>query len=1111
MLLNVQSVYSLLSSTLRINDYVHEAKKLGYDTLGLADYQVLHGSLEFYQACIANNIKPLIGLKLSIQGYIDQNQSFPFLVYAKSYHGFKNLIVLSKMVTSPKRNDQEIWNYLSEQKLDLVYISLGKHSEIEKLLLKDNFYQAKQLLEIFQQIFGYSNVYLGIKLYPYNDIEGQVQLSFAQDNNIDCVLVQEVNTLRAEDASSLKILEAIRDNEQVDSSIFQITASHYLYSMESMKELCQDNNLMQVWQNTQLLSKELNLHIDTNQSYLPKFHSPQGMNSDQYLSQLANAALEKLGKNKQIEYRHRLDHELEIIISMGFSDYFLIVWDIIAYCRRMNIPTGPGRGSAAGSLVSYLLKITLVDPIDYNLYFERFLNPERHNMPDIDIDIADERRDEVLGYISEKYGYNQVAQIVTMGTFGAKQSVRDILRVMGADSQNLKIWSQAIPSDQNQGMTLERALKESSALQNLLDNNSYNQQIYKIAQTIEGIPRNQSTHAAAVVINDFPLQEIVPVKEREDNLLITQYTMDDIETMGLLKMDFLGLRNLTILNKIIKDIQKKQSDFNIHTIDMNDVATLEIFQKADTLGVFQFESDGIRRVLRKLKPENFEDIIAVNALYRPGPMKQIDHYIERKHGKKAIAYVHPVLEPILKSTYGIIVYQEQVMQIVVNMAGFSLGEADLLRRAISKKDVQLMEQERQHFVSASVEKGFREEEANQVFQYIEDFSNYGFNRAHAVVYSTLAFQLAYCKAHYPAAFYKAIINSGDSQKKSYEQYISEASKRLKLLAIDINRSQGIYTIEEGIRVGFSAIKGLRHDLINHILNNRSQSGPYHHFEDFLHRLPDKFLKDEYLSPLIYVGSFDSLNYNRRTLIENLPILIKSIEYSSLSYNLFEDLAPKIQFYEEYSPYEILNFEQEYLGFPLSGHPLDQFNNLFQQDQQLLPLENLKKSRQKNIKTLAFINSVKIIYTKKNQLMAFLQISDQNETLEVVVFPNIYQKYKSFINQQNIIILRGQIEIRKGRTQIIAQEFQWPQKAQKNENHSEIICFIQIDSLEKQQNNIKLLKEISNNNPGLSSIILVDNQRRTFKMDSQYNISHSYRVQNQLKEIFGNNQVVFQEK
>ena len=1117
MLLNVQSEYSLLNSTLRLKDYVVKAKELGYQSIGLADKNVLTGVLEFQELTKKYGLKACIGLNVKITGLVNNHQRYPFLLYAVNYQGYLQLIKLSRLLDSHSHNDRKVWDYLKEEASELVYVSVGGQSELEQFIIHEELDQAQQVLRYLHDIFGMDNVYLGLSIYPYNQLEISQLTSFANDMGVRQVASQFVNSLNEDEAFSLQILKAIKNNETIDNSMRYSKGNHFLMGYQQLKSLYDQAGLQQVWVNTVQLMTRLSVEIDTNQSYLPKFNTPNQLSSKEFLRQLTQEQLAKLQLESEPNYVERLNYELGVINDMGFSDYFLIVWDIIKYCHEKGIRVGPGRGSAAGSLVSYLLQITRVDPIEYDLLFERFLNPERYNMPDIDVDIPDNKRDLVLKFIQERYGYEQVAQIITIGTFGAKASIRDTLRVVGAEAEELKRWSRAIPSDQNQLMSLRRAIKESTELKALVNESEYNREIFEASINIEGLARHSSTHAAAVVINDFPLENIIPIKDRDNDLLLTQFTMNDVEKMGLLKMDFLGLRNLTILDDIVNNIiLNKGIKIELEAIPKNDGPTLELFQQADTNGVFQFESDGIKEVLKRLKPERFEDVVAVNALYRPGPMKQIDNYIRRKHGKEMIEYVHPVLEPILNNTYGIVVYQEQVMQIVVSMAGYSLGEADILRRAMGKKQVDIMQREREHFINGALSKGHTLNDAEQVYNYIYEFSNYGFNRAHAVVYSTLAYQLAYFKANYPAEFFQAILNNGRSQLTSYHIYIQEAKRHLgNILPLDINSSQAYFIVDKGLRIGFGAVKGIRRELIDHILEDRSHLGSYKNFLNFLQRLPIKLLKEELVLPLIYAGAFDGFGYNRRTLVENLRSQIKFIEFSGESMSLFQEIEPKFEWYSEYPLLDRLDYEKDALGFTVSGHPLDAYKELVNLDSVFVTIQDLMSSvRKRKVKILGMIESVKIIRTKNNDLMAFVSLADEFDQVDVVVFPTIYQRVQHLLKENNIIILEGMTGTdRNHQLQVVADQLtdinSYKKTSSTTEKTAQISrCFVQVIDFEQALTQIEQLKQLAIENNGPSSIILVDKSRRTIQLDPPYMISYSYRVQQQVKEIFGESNVVF---
>ena len=1110
MLFNVRSAYSLLRSTVRLEPYVKRAKEMGYSSLGLADYQVLHGALEFYNICARNGIKSLIGMTVKLPGLVRHDREYPFLLYARNFEGYQHLMRISRMLNSHRYAKSDVWQYLQEKAEHLVIISIGRKGEIEQALIQEDFTWAARVLAEWQSIFGKDNVYMGVSVYPFNELEINRLVQFAQMHQVRMVMNQLLDTLNREDLFSLKVLQAIHANESVDLSLQNIQGAHFLYPHAQLVEMYEQAGLGLCVEETNRLVDELQVELIQHQHLLPSFQTPNGQKSAEFLRELTLARLLELEIPTK-EYRERLEYELSVIERMGFSDYFLIVWEIMDYCHQNNIRTGPGRGSAAGSLVSYLLRITLVDPIEYDLLFERFLNPERQTMPDIDIDIPDNQREKVLKYIEQRYGHEQVAQISTFGTFGAKQAIRDTLRVLGATSDTLRRWARAIPNEIN--ITLDRAYRLSGALRQLVETSEDNRQIFRVALTLEGLPRHVSTHAAAVVINDQPLNQLVPVMERQDQRLMTQFTMYDIEQVGLLKMDFLGLRNLTLLNDVLQNVKREKPDFEIENIPMNDESTLSLFKKADTLGVFQFESEGIKNVLKKVQPASFEDIVAVNALFRPGPMKQIDTFVARKHGKQQPEYFHDMLLPILSKTYGVMVYQEQVMQVCQLMAGFSLGQADLLRRAMSKKQADVMERERIHFIEGAKANNITVEVAEQVYRHIQEFASYGFNRSHAVVYSTLAYQLAYLKEHYPLAFYQALLNNGRSAATSFATYFQEAKRRLKKIKpLDINASQYEFTIHNHqLMVGFESVSGIRREWVEYILKDRQISGPYTSLVAFLQRMPKKYLKQENVEALIVAGAFDSLGYNRATLVHNLPALLKGIEFSGNNLNLFASIEPKIEWIEEWPLLTILDKEKEVLGFILSGHPLDEFDNLFERDSQLLPLESLHSLAKKaTLHTIAMVKQVKVIHTKKNDLMAFVTISSETDNASVIVFPALYQKAVTFLKPNQILYIEGIVDIdNRGEKQLIANRIRDARSIQIQETKQELrTCFIKVQDFVESSNQIQRLKEYATINSGPIQIILVDKDRKTWQLDMQYNISYAQRIQNELRQIFGSQNVVF---
>lgn len=1115
MLFNVHSANSLLASTLTIPSYVEAAKERGYQILGLADVHSLQGALDFYNRCQAAGLKAMIGATIKLPGALKQTQVYPFLVYALNQAGYYELIGLIRRLSHQPLSPGAIWDYLTQSCHNLFYISCGHASEVEQTLIHSGDQEASLVLERLEQVFGPGNVYLGVAAFPYNPVEGEALKAFAKAYQVPLVVGQGVSTLNQGDAFSLKVLEAIGANETLDVELRAMQGVHYVYNWADLEAQYVRLGLADCLTNSRQLADRMQVSLPQNQAFLPKFPTPEQEPASQYLRNLTQVALEALAPANRELYQERLDYELEVIDSMGFSDYFLIVWDIIVYCQSHAIRVGPGRGSAAGSLVSYLLGITRVDPIQYNLLFERFLNPERYNMPDIDMDIPDNKRQQVLHYVVERYGQEQVAQIATLGTFGARAAMRDTLRVLGADSETLRLWARAIPKELD--ISLPQAYQKSAALRQLVSQSETNQQLFQVAQTIEGLPRHISTHAAAVVIHDQALDQVIPVVERPNQPLMTQFTMYDVEKVGLLKMDFLGLRNLNLLDTIIKQVQKSQADFDIEAISMEDAQTLALFRAADTNGVFQFESDGIKQVLRKLQPERFEDIVAVNALFRPGPMKQIDHYVARRHGKESYQAIHPILEEILAPTYGIIVYQEQVMQVCQRMAGFSLGQADLLRRAMGKKQADVMAREREHFIRGAREQGIEPEIASATYDYIYEFASYGFNRSHAVVYSTLAFQLAYLKVHYPLAFYQALLNMGSSNQTTMADYILEAKRHTgPLLGLNLNESQiGFSVSGQQLQVGLSAIRTLRHEFVSHIVEDRQLLGPYTGLLHFMQRLPKKWLKHEWLESLISVGAFDYTGMNRPTLLKNLDKLMQSVTFSGGNLSLFPELEPRIEWVEDWSPSQKRDKEVEILGFSLEGHPVATYQAFAKSHPNLLSVRDILAA-QPNLKvqTLVLVKGIRVINTKKQELMAFLELEDEVDSISGVVFPQSYRHYVSLLKEGQVLLVEGTVELdRQGRHQLIIKRLalanEEEAKAPTNPNqHPFQRCFVQVKAFQDLKPFLPGLRKFADQYSGPVAMILVDGNRQTFQLDDAYRVSYGQKAQAELAKLLAPFKIIY---
>jgi len=769
--------------------------------------------------------------------------------------------------------------------------------------------------------------------------------------------------------------------------------------------------------------------IELQKTKLPRYPTEKGVPAEQLLEYLCwQGFKERYSDSEQNdEKRKRLVYELSVIKRMDFSDYFLIVWDFMRYARESRILTGPGRGSAAGSMVAYTLYITDVDPIKHQLLFERFLNPERISMPDIDIDFPDHRRDEVIQYVSRKYGQLHAAQIITFGTFAAKAVLRDVGRVFGLNTKELDKLSRMVPG--TLGITLEEAYKQSRQLQGFVRESDSQRLLFETALRLEGLPRHTSTHAAGVVLSEEPLVEVIPITKGHDDIYLTQYSMEYLEELGLLKMDFLGLRNLSLIESIVTSILRTTGQrINIKQIPLDDPLTYDLLSAGHTTGVFQLESEGMRSVLKRLQPNRFEDIVAVNALYRPGPMENIPQFIERKLGREKVVYPHPDLKPILENTYGVIVYQEQIMQIAAKMAGFSLGEADLLRRAVSKKQKEVLDRERAHFIAGAETKGYERKTADQIYDLIVRFANYGFNRSHAVAYSFIAYQLAWLKAHYPIPFMASLLSSAAGNERRTAQYIQELKQmNISLLPPSINHSGYSYLVEKGgVRYSLAAIKGVGGVALKEIFRARKEQ-KFNSLFDFCIRISPKAVNRKTLEALVVSGSFDEFGEDRAVLLASLDAALDHAQLVRPAGGEQGDLFSKESFMlqpkytaVEPIPAEVkLSLEKEVLGFYLSDHPVSLYKQYFEL-LKIKPLYEFTASEPFG-RAVVYISTVKKIRTKKGEQMAFLTISDQSDDMEAVVFPNVLRKIASDVMQGNILLIEAKMEQRQGKEQLIIQK------------------------------------------------------------------------------------------
>lgn len=953
--LDTKTVYSFMESMISIQKYVDQGKVYGYSALGIMDVDNLYGAYYFIKECQKQGIQPLLGLEMTVH-HKEELVNLRFL--ALSNRGYRNLMKLSTLKMTGKKEWTDFYSYLED-----VCVIVPYYSAIDSLDLGQDYY---------------------IGVYP----------DTPQSNFSHPILpLYRVNSFESEDLETLQMLRAIKEN--VTLREVDVQSQQGLFLPAHRLEQVFQEKFPQALENLSGLIGGTTYEIDSSLK-LPRFNPERPAVEE--LRERARNGLQAKGLLSQ-PYLTRLEEELSVIHDMGFDDYFLVVWDLLRFGRSQGYYMGMGRGSAVGSLVAYALDITGIDPVAKNLIFERFLNRERYTMPDIDIDIPDIYRPEFIRYVRDRYGSIHAAQIVTYSTFGAKQAVRDVFKRYGVPEYELTAITKKIGLKD----TLTSAYEGNLGFRQLIQSKIEYQKAFAIAKKIEGAPRQTSIHAAGVVISDKNLTDYIPLKYGED-MLITQYDAHGVEGNGLLKMDFLGLRNLTFVQKMQELLFETQGiSLKIEDIDLEDRETLALFAAGKTKGIFQFEQPGAIRLLKRVKPESFEEVVATTSLNRPGASDYIDNFVARKHGKEKVTVLDPVLEDVLAPTYGIMLYQEQVMQVAQRYAGFSLGKADILRRAMGKKNAAEMHQMQESFIQGALEKGHGAEQAQQVFAVMEKFAGYGFNRSHAYAYAALAFQLAYFKTHYPAIFYQVMLNyaSGD--------YIFDALEmgfELTPLSINTIPYQDKLT-DKTIHLGLKSIKGMPRDFAYWILDNR----PFTSVEDFVTRLPKNYQKLSLLTPLVEIGLFDSFEKNRQKIISNLPTLFIFVEelgslFADSSYNWIET--------EDFTEVEKFRKEQEWLGVGISQHPLVQLSK-----NPLYPITSLRElSEGQSTTVLVEIQSIRVIRTKKGENMAFLQVSDSKTKLEVTVFADRYRQFKDFLQEGSFYYLNGKVQARDGRLQLI---------------------------------------------------------------------------------------------
>lgn len=1048
--LHVHTEYSLLDGSNKIKEYVARVKELGMDSAAITDHGVMFGVIDFYRAAKAEGIKPILGCEVYVapQSRFDkevgtrEDRYYHLVLLAENNKGYENLtkIVSKAFVEGYYYKPRVDYELLEQYHEGIIALSACLAGEVQKNLLRGMYEEAVKSAKRYEKIFGKGNFFLELQDHgiPEQATVNQRLLRLSQDTGIELVATNDVHYTYAEDEKPHDILLCIQTGKKLqdENRMRYEGGQYYVKSPEEMAELFP--YALQALENTQKIADRCDVEIEFGVTKLPRYDVPSGYTSWEYLNKLCFDGLASRYQPVTEELGERLTYELSVIQKMGYVDYFLIVWDFIKYARDNDIMVGPGRGSAAGSIVSYCLGITDIDPIRYQLLFERFLNPERVSMPDIDIDFCFERRQEVIDYVVRKYGADRVVQIVTFGTMAARGVIRDVGRVMDLPYAFVDTIAKMIPTELN--MTLTKALSVNPELKKVYEEDAEVKELIDMSLRLEGLPRHTSMHAAGVVISQKPVDEYVPLSLGADGAVTTQFTMTTLEELGLLKMDFLGLRTLTVIQNAAKLAEKSSGHkIDMHKINYNDKEVLESIGTGKTDGIFQLESAGMKNFMKELKPQNLEDIIAGISLYRPGPMDFIPQYIKGKNDRGSITYDCPQLEPILEFTYGCIVYQEQVMQIVRDLAGYTLGRSDLLRRAMSKKKADVMEKERQNFVYGNEEEGvpgcvangIPEETANKIYDEMIDFAKYAFNKSHAAAYAVVAYQTAYLKYYYPVEFMAALMTSViDNPGKVSEYIYASRQMGIHILPPDINEGEGNFSVDNGnIRYGLAAIKSIGRPVIEAIITEREIGGKYQNLKNFIERLSGKEVNKRTIENFIKAGAFDSLPGTRKQLmmiyIQILDQVNKDRKNSMSGQMSLFDLVDEEQKKEfdiplpdvkEYEKETMLAFEKEVLGVYVSGHPMEEYEELWKKSisattMDFQPGEETGRSKvrdgSKEIIGGLIVNKT-IKYTKNNKVMAFLTIEDLLGTVEVVIFPKDYEKNKLYLEEDSKVFVKGRV-------------------------------------------------------------------------------------------------------
>ena len=1114
--LHVHTEYSLLDGSNKIRDYVARVKELGMNAAAITDHGVMYGCIQFYKECMAQGIKPILGCEVYVapgsrfdrEAGAGENRYYHLILLAENLQGYHNLMkITSRGFTEgfyyKPRVDLEL---LREYHEGIIALSACLAGEVASNLARNRYEEAKAAALRYEDIFGKGNFFLELQDHgiPAQRIVNPQLMRMSEETGIELVCTNDCHYTRAEDADAHDILLCIQTGKKVsdENRLRYEGGQYYVKSEEEMASLFP--YARRGLENTQKIADRCRVEIRFHELKLPKYEVPEGYTSWTYLQKLCYDGAERLYHPVTQEIRDRLEYELNTIRTMGYVDYFLIVWDYVHFAKEHNIPVGPGRGSAAGSMVSYTMGITELDPLKYSLLFERFLNPERVSMPDIDVDFGFEQRQEVIDYVVRKYHKDRVVQIVTFGTMAARNAIRDVGRVMDLPYALCDATAKMIPNELN--ITIDKALTMNPDLKKAYDSDEQVHHLIDMARKLEGLPRHTSMHAAGVVISSKPVDEFVPLQRAADGTITTQYNMTELEELGLLKMDFLGLRTLTVIQDATNMAERKsRQKIDLRKVDYNDPKVMQMIGEGKCEGVFQLESAGMTSFMKELKPTSLEDIVAGVALYRPGPMDFIPDYIKGKKHPERVRYDTPQLEPILKSTYGCIIYQEQVINIVRELAGYSYGSADLLRRAMSKKKMHVMEEERQNFVYGNEEKnipgcirnGIDEKTANKIYDEMIDFARYAFNKSHAACYAVVTFQTAWLKCYYPVEFMAALMTSVIDNAGKCSEYMMHCRKMgIEILPPDINRSESAFSVEGGkIRYALSAVKGIGRPVMEAIEAERALNGPFRSLRDFCQRLSGREVNKRTLENFIKAGAFDCLGGTRKQYMQVYSLILDQVSQDRKNnmtgqMTLFdfmgEDAGKQFEIrlpdVGEFDKEEKLAFEKEVTGIYISGHPLEKYEEKWRKNinavtTDFLPDEEtgMPKVRDGNRVTVGGMITAKTVkYTKTNQTMAFLTLEDLLGTMEIIVFPKSYEQYSGMINPDAKVFIRGRVSVEEDRPSKLILERIIPF----SEIPSEI--WIRFPDRAAFENTEEEIRKIAVSSPGKDRVIVYLEKERAMK-------------------------------